>query len=156
MYFKNTIILLMIIISSISHAQVKSLKQIVTEAKSKIFQISIDELKTKIDSEEKFHLIDIRTEKEYLAGHIQNAVWISRGKLEFVIQTITTDPNAVIILHCRSGGRSSLAVNALLNIGYENVMNLDGGFKKWVEAGNNFYNMHGEIRILSFEKNEKG
>ncbi len=156
MYLKNTsVVLIMIFAWTMAQAQVKSAKQIVEEMKSKIVHISVDELKMKIDSKEKFMLIDVRTEQEYLAGHIEGAVWIPRGKLEFDIQRITNDPKVEIVVHCKSGGRSALAVSALNNIGYEKVLNLDGGFKKWVDEGNSAFNMHGEIKVIHFEKEEK-
>ncbi len=156
MYFKKILFFVIaIFIGTIAHAQVKSTKQILEEAKSKIMITSVDELKMKMDAEEKFILIDIRTEKEYLSGHIENAIWISRGKLEFTIQKISKDPMAEIIIYCRGGSRSALSVCALNNIGYENVLNLEGGFKKWVTSGNSAYNMHGEIKVINFERKEK-
>ncbi len=156
MYFKKThIVMIMIFAWTIAQAQVKSAKQIVEEAKSKTVQISVDELKAKINSAEKFILIDVRTEKEYLAGHIEGAVLIPRGELELDIQKLTIDPKVEIVIYCKVGGRSALAVSALNNMGYEKVLNLEGGFKKWVSEGNSAFNMHGEIKVVNFEKKEK-
>ena len=156
MYFKKTIIVLITILTwAIVQAQVKSAKQIVEEAEAQIEQISIDELKTKIDSDEKFILIDVRTEKEYLAGHIESAVWIPSGKVKFATQKISKDPKVEIIIYCRAGGQGALSTYVLNNIGFEKVSNLDGGFKKWVNAGNSVFNMHGEIKVINFEKKEK-
>ena len=156
MYFKSTIIVIIAILTwTIAQAQVKSAKQIVEEAESQIEQISIDELKTKIDSDQKFILIDVRSEKEYLAGHVKNAVWIPSGKVKFATQKITEDPNVDIVIYCRARGQSALSVYALDEIGYEKVFNLDGGFKEWVNAGNSVFNMHGEIKVISFEEKEE-
>jgi len=156
MYLKKiSIFLILIFTCTLAQAQVKPAKQIVTEAKSNIVQISIDELKKKIESKEKFILVDVRTEEEYLAGHIEGSVWIPRGELEFDIQKLTNDPGIEIVVYCRGGGRSALAVGALNNIGYKKVFNLDGGFKKWVSEGNSAFNMHGEIKVINFEKEEK-
>ena len=156
MYFKNTIILLITISTcTIAQAQVKTAKQIVEEAEAQIEQISIDELKTKINSDQKFILIDVRSEKEYLAGHVESAVWIPSGKVKFATQKITKDPKVEIIIYCRARGQSALSVYALNEIGYEKVFNLDGGFKEWVNAGNSVFNMHGEIKVINFEKKEK-
>ena len=133
MYLKKTsIFLIAILVCTIAKAQVKSIKQIATEAKSQVEQISVDKLKKKNDLEEKSLLIDVRTEKEFLAAHIEGAIWIPRGKLEFNIQKITKNPESEIILYCRTGTRSALSVMALNNIGYEKVINLDGGFKKFI------------------------
>lgn len=156
MNLKKTGVLLIIVFAcTLAQAQVKSGKQIVDEAKSKIAQISVDELKKKIDSKEQLMLIDVRSEKEYLAGHIEGAILIPRGELEFEIQKITTDPEAEIIIYCRAGGRSAMAVSALNNIGFKKVFNLDGGFKKWITEGNSAFNMLGEIKVIHFEKEEK-
>ena len=85
-----------------AQAQIKPPKQMVENAKSEIVQISIDELKSKMDSGTKFILVDVRTEKEYQSGHIKNSVWIPRGKVEFAIQEITIDPEHDIVIYCRS------------------------------------------------------
>jgi rhodanese-related sulfurtransferase len=156
MYLKKIgMVLILMFACTLAQAQVKPAKQIVTEAKSNIIQISVDELKKKIESKEKFILVDVRTDEEYLAGHIEGSVLIPRGELEFDIQKLTNDPEVEIVLYCRAGGRSALAVRALNNIGYEKVLNLDGGFKKWVTEGNSAFNMHGEIKVINFEKEEK-
>jgi rhodanese-related sulfurtransferase len=156
MYFKNSIIVLSAILTwTIAQAQVKPAKQIVEETQAQIELISIDELKTKNDSDQEFILIDFRTEKEYLSGHIESAVWIPSGKVKFATQKITKDPNVEIVMYCRARGQSALSVYALNEIGYERVFDLDGGFKEWVNAGNNVFNMHGEIKVIDFEKKEK-
>ena len=156
MYLKKTSILLIAIFACMTaFSQIKSINQISTEAKSQVEQISVDELKMKNDLEDKFLLIDVRTEKEFLAAHIEGAIWIPRGKLEFIIQSFTKNPESEIILYCRTGTRSALSVTALNNIGYERVKYLDDGFKKWVEDGNSVFNMHGEIKVVNFEKKER-
>ena len=137
-----------------TQAQIKPPKQIVGEAKSEIVQISTDELKSKMDSGTKFIIVDVRTEKEYQCGHVQNSVWIPRGKIEFVLQEITRDPEQEIVVYCRSGGRSALSAFALNNVGFKKIYNLDGGFRKWVNSGNSVYNIHGEIKVVNFEKDE--
>ena len=155
MYLKKTCFLLILIIASTTaQAQVKTLIQIASDAKSQVVQLPVEELKKKMDAEEKITLIDVRTEKEYLAAHIEGAIWIPRGKVEFGVQEITKDPKVEIIVYCRTGARSALSAIALKNIGYEKVLSLDGGFKKWVDDGNSAFNMHGEIKVVSFEKKE--
>ena len=156
MYLKKTSLFLIAFFTfSIAQAQVKSTEQIAMEAKSQVEQISVDELKKNKELEEKLLIIDVRIEKEFLAAHIEGAIWIPRGKLEFVIQTITKKPESEILIYCRTGTRGALSVMALKNIGFERVINLDGGFKKWVEAGNSVFNMHGEIKVVNFEKTER-
>ena len=156
MYFKHTNnVLITIFTRTNAQAQLKTVKQVVEKVIPKIEQISVDELKMKIDSDEKFILIDVRTEKEYLAGHVESAVWIPRGEMEFATPKILKDPKVEIIIYCRAGGQGALSAYVLNDIGYEKVSNLDGGFKKWVNAGNSVFNMHGEIKVINFEKKEK-
>lgn len=116
---------------------------LVAAAKEVIEEISVEDFKTMYDGEDYFVLIDVRTAAEYEAGYIPGAANISRGKLEFDIAKEEvwdemglyipekTDP---IVLNCRSGGRSALAAKALMELGYENVMSLQGGWIAWHEA----------------------
>jgi rhodanese-related sulfurtransferase len=151
---KACVPLIAILVCTAAQAQVKTFEQIASDSKSQVVQMPVEELEKKMDAEEKIILIDVRTEKEYLAAHIEGANWISRGKAEFGTQGISTDPKVEIIVYCRTGTRSSLSALALRSIGYENVVSLDGGFKQWVEEGNSAFNMHGEIKVVSFEKKE--
>jgi len=154
-WLRVNIIIIILLLGAFADAELKSKDLLVSEAKSKAAHISVDGLKQKIDAGEKFFLIDVRTEKEYMTAHIKGAVWISRGTLEFDIQDVTLDPKADIVLYCRSGARGSLAMLALKDLGYENVKDLDGGFKNWVASGNSVYNMHGEIKVVNYGKKEK-
>lgn len=153
--FKTQAIVIALFLASFANAELKSKDLLVSDAKAKATHISVDALKQKIAGGEKFVLIDVRTEREYMAGHIQGAVWISRGTLEFDIQELTTDPKADIVVYCRSGARGSLSMLALKDLGYENVKDLDGGFKNWVASGNNVYNMHGEVKVVEYGKKEQ-
>jgi rhodanese-related sulfurtransferase len=137
-----------------AYAQLKTKLEIVNQAKADAKHISCNLLSHKMQAGKNFLLIDTRTEREYLAGHIKGAVWISRGKLEFSILDLAKRADADIVLYCRSGARSSLAVLSLNNQGYTNVADLDGGFKKWIELGNSVCNMHGEFKVLNYLKAE--
>ena len=148
---------LVILIASISinaWADVKSKQEISSAAKAKAPHISAQQLAGYLSGNEDLVLLDIRTESEYEAGHIQGAQWFPRGKLEYYIQDLIKDPDSRIVLYCRTGGRSALATLTLKDMGYENVVDLDGGFKEWVAAGNTFYNLHGEHRVVSYQKKE--
>jgi rhodanese-related sulfurtransferase len=133
---------------------VKSKQEISSEAKAKAPHISSQQLSGYLSGEENFVLLDIRTEAEYLAGHIQGAQWFPRGKLEYYIQDLIKGPDSRIVLYCRTGGRSALATLTLQDMGYTNVVDLDGGFKEWVAEGNTFYNLHGENQVVSYQKKE--
>jgi len=99
-------------------------------------------------------LLDVHTESEFDTGHIQGARWLPRGKLEFVIQEVVSDPNSNIVLYCRTGAMSALATRTLVDMGYAHVVDLDGGFEAWVTGGNSVYNQHGELKVVSYQKQE--
>lgn len=151
---KSVLGVLIALVSTNAWSDVKSGQEIGREAKSKAPHISSQQLSGHLSGEEKFVLLDVRTESEYEAGHIQGARWLSRGKLEYSIQDLVTDPDSRIVLYCRTGGRSALAVLTLQDIGYTNVVDLEGGFREWVSKGNTFYNLHGENRVVNYQKKE--
>ena len=115
----------------------------VAAAKELITEISVDDFKKLYDSDEYFIIVDVRTTEEYDAGYISGAVSIPRGVLEFRIGKeevwdemglYIPEKADKIIVNCRTGGRSALAAKALMELGYEDVMSLAGGFKAWKEA----------------------
>ena len=152
--FGRFFIILIAFTSINAWSDIKSKQEISSEAKSKAPHISSQQLAGFQSAKEKFVLLDIRTEAEYQAGHIQGAQWFPRGKLEYYIQELITDPNSTIVLYCRTGGRSALATLTLKDMGYTNVVDLEGGFKEWVAGGNTFYNLHGEHKVVSYQKKE--
>jgi rhodanese-related sulfurtransferase len=148
------LIVLIVFVSTNGWSDVKSKQEIKSEAIAKAPHISTAQLSGYLSAEEDFVLLDVRTEEEYRAGHIQGAQWFPRGKLEYYIQERIEDPDSKIVLYCRTGGRSALAALTLKDMGYANVVDLDGGFKKWVAEGNSFYNLHGENRVVNYQKME--
>ncbi|MFA7245204.1 MAG: rhodanese-like domain-containing protein [Candidatus Magasanikbacteria bacterium] len=75
-----------------------------------------------------FRIIDVRTEYEYNAGHIEGSELISLDVFDRVFVEKLADKDETIVCVCRSGGRSSMAVDFLNNQGYSNVYNLIGGY----------------------------
>lgn len=87
-------------------------------------------------------LVDLRdAEERQQHGAIPGAVHVSRGLLEFKADpdhpyhVAALQPDARIILHCASGGRSALAAQTLRDMGYGDVAHLEGGFNAWRDAG---------------------
>jgi len=76
----------------------------------------------------KIRIIDVRTECEYNEGAIKNSELIPLDVLDRVFAEKLTDKDEIIVCVCRSGGRSSMAVDFLNNQGYSNVYNLIGGY----------------------------
>ena len=113
----------------------KTLKDMLAEARQVIPEQGPQELKRRIDANEPLVLVDVRDPDEYRDGAIEPATNISRGFLEFRIGTAAADPKTPIVLYCQSGLRSMLAAKALHDLGYENVTNLQGGYQKWAQSG---------------------
>ncbi len=84
--------------------------------------------------------LDVREPVEW-EHHIEGAVQVPRGLLEFVADPTSPkhkpelDPAERVIVYCRSGSRAALACATLMDMGFENVANLEGGFGAWQEAG---------------------
>lgn len=109
-------------------------KEMVEDCKKNIKGMAIAEAKSMYDSKD-WAFLDVRTEKEYKKGNIPNSVHIQRGVLEFKVEKKFPDKTAKIVVYCKSGSRSALAVCALTQMGYTNVVSMNGGWQGWVKAG---------------------
>jgi adenylyltransferase/sulfurtransferase len=113
----------------------KTLKEMLAEARQIIPEEGPGELQRRLASDQPVAVIDVRDPDEYRDGHIEAATNISRGFLEFRIASAVNDPKTPIVLYCQTGLRSMLAAKALHELGYENVINLQGGYQKWAQSG---------------------
>ena len=104
------------------------------DAKSRIKETPVTQLKTWLDSGQKLVLIDVREDSEWQAGHAAKAVHISRGTLEREIEKAAPDKAQRVVLYCHSGARSALAADTLQKMGYTNVFSLTGGFASYQAA----------------------
>ena len=109
--------------------------KIVDDAKSRIRECTVADVKRKLDRGEKFHLVDVREESEWAAGHLPHAEHLGKGVIERDVEEKIPDHNAEIVLYCGGGFRSALAADNLRKMGYTNVISMDGGFRGWKEAG---------------------
>lgn len=98
----------------------------------KYIDISVSEAKTRVDSEEYF-ILDVRTEEEYDAGHIADSVLIPHTELSTRLDEVPKDIS--ILVYCRSGQRSAIASQELVDNGYSEVYNMEGGIVEWQNAG---------------------
>ncbi len=95
--------------------------------------ISIEELKQKIDSGQKVNLIDCREPHEYMEANIGGKL-IPLGKIQTMqIEEIEDLKDEEVILQCRSGKRSMMACMVLDQLGFTNTYNLEGGILAWQE-----------------------
>jgi len=107
---------------------------IVEDSKTRIKEISIEEVKAKLDREEKFYFIDVREDHEWQQGHAEKAEHLGRGILERDVENKIPDLSAEVILYCGGGFRSALAADNMQKMGYKNVYSMAGGFRAWQEA----------------------
>jgi rhodanese-related sulfurtransferase len=109
--------------------------KLVHDAKSRVRELDIPEVKRLLDAREKLVLVDVREESEWGRGHLPGAVHLGKGVIERDIEQAFPEKDAVLVLYCGGGFRSALAADNLQKMGYTNVISMDGGWRGWVEAG---------------------
>ena len=98
-----------------------------------IEHISVDELKTILDSKTNCHIIDVREIPEYDSVRIPNSVLVSLSTFNENMNLI--DKNTSNYFLCGIGKRALKAAEYLKTLGYKNLYVIDGGIKAWIEAG---------------------
>ena len=109
--------------------------QIVEDAKKRVREVSIDDIKSRLDRGDIFVLVDVREESEYANDHLPGAIHLGKGIIERDIEERVPDPNTEIVLYCGGGFRSALAADNLQKMGYKNVASMDGGYRDWRGKG---------------------
>ncbi len=110
-------------------------QQLCDDAKTRVTEISTDEVEKKLRANGETIFIDVREQDEYRGGHLPGALGIGRGILEYHIADEVPDTSREIVLYCRGGNRSALAADSLQRMGYTNVLSMTGGYRKWNEEG---------------------
>jgi rhodanese-related sulfurtransferase len=108
---------------------------IVNDAKQRVKQTNVADVKRRMDAGEKFVLVDVREESEWAAGHLPGAIHLGKGIIERDIEGRVPDTDTKMILYCGGGFRSALSADNLQKMGYTNVESMDGGWKGWIGAG---------------------
>lgn len=116
-------------------------QELVSKAKSQIKLYSAEDA-VKAAGRDDVLFVDVRDEPELRSsGKVKNAVHVSRGMLEFNIDSSTPYHNPIfksgkeVIFYCKSGGRSALAAQRAKEMGVEKVASIEGGFPAWEKAG---------------------
>lgn len=109
--------------------------RIVEDAKGRVRECTVHDVKSRLDRGEVFHLIDVREESEFARGHLPGAVHLGKGIIERDIEEEVADTQAPLVLYCGGGYRSALAADALQKMGYTDVISMDGGWRHWTESG---------------------
>jgi rhodanese-related sulfurtransferase len=108
---------------------------LVNDAKKRVKETNVADLKRRMDAGEKFVLVDVREESEWAQGHLPGAIHLGKGIIERDVEQRVPDTGAKMILYCGGGFRSALAADNLQKMGYTNVESMDGGWKGWIGAG---------------------
>jgi len=109
--------------------------KMVEQAKTKIKECTVDDVRRRQANGESFFLVDVREDEEWKAGRAQGAIHVGKGVIERDIEAAIPNKAAPIVLYCGGGFRSALAADALQQMGYTNVISMDGGIKTWREKG---------------------
>lgn len=109
--------------------------KLVADAKTRIRETNVQEVKQKLDAEDPITIIDVREDNEWAKGHLPGAIHLGRGIIERDIEHAVPGKATAIVLYCGGGFRSALAADNLQKMGYTNVASMDGGWRGWTEAG---------------------
>jgi rhodanese-related sulfurtransferase len=107
--------------------------QIVNDARARVKEVTVDDVKVMLDRGERFLLVDVREESEFARDHLPGAIHLGKGVIERDIEQRVPDTDAKLVLYCGGGFRSALAAVNLQKMGYTNVLSMDGGIRVWRE-----------------------
>ena len=93
-------------------------------------QVTAQEAKELMDSEQDYVILDVRTEGEYAEGHVPGATLLPLNDVASKAESVLTDKDQLILVYCRSGNRSKQAAKTLASLGYTNVVDF-GGISSW-------------------------
>jgi rhodanese-related sulfurtransferase len=108
--------------------------KLVADAKTRIREASVQEVKQQLDAQQTFTLIDVREESEWANGHLPGAIHLSKGIIERDIENAIPGKATPIVLYCGGGFRSALVADNLQKMGYTRVFSMDGGWHAWTDA----------------------
>ena len=109
--------------------------KIVDDARRRVREVTVDDVKAMLDRGERFTLVDVREESEFAKDHLPGAVHLGKGVIERDIEQKVPDTAAPLVLYCGGGYRSALAADNLQKMGYTSVRSMDGGIRGWREKG---------------------
>jgi molybdopterin/thiamine biosynthesis adenylyltransferase/rhodanese-related sulfurtransferase len=104
---------------------------LIATARRETKEVSLEELKRRLEAKEPYTFLDVREKEEYRAGFIPGAISIPRGFLEIQVEGRLPDKSAKIVAYCAGGTRSALAAKTLAELGYTNVETANPGFVRW-------------------------
>lgn len=118
-----------------AHQHAPGFLKLVNDAKSRVHECTVDDVKARLDRGEKFILVDVREESEWARDHLPGAIHLGKGVIERDAEQQEPDHAAELVLYCGGGFRSALAADNLQKMGYTNVLSMDGGIRDWRQKG---------------------
>jgi rhodanese-related sulfurtransferase len=109
--------------------------RLVDDAKTRVREVTVDDVRAKQARREKFFFVDVREDLEWSEGRAAGSIHLGKGIIERDIEKVIPEKNAEIILYCGGGFRSALAADNLQKMGYRNVSSMAGGIRAWRETG---------------------
>ena len=109
--------------------------KLVDAARARVKECTVEQAKARLDQGEVVHFLDVREDYEFEKDHAKGAYHLGKGIIERDIETRIPNKEEAILLYCGGGYRSVLATDALQQMGYTNVVSMDGGIKGWRDAG---------------------
>ncbi len=108
---------------------------LVNEVRQRVDEVDVHQVKRWMEQSRPFVLLDVREESEWNKGHLPSAQYMGRGILERDIETSFPELDTPLVLYCGGGFRSVLAADNLQQMGYCDVISMDGGYRGWKDAG---------------------
>jgi rhodanese-related sulfurtransferase len=109
--------------------------KLVDAARARVKECTAAQAKARLDRGEVLHFLDVREDHEFTKDHAKGARHLGKGIIERDVETRIPNKEAAILLYCGGGYRSVLAADALQQMGYTNVVSMDGGINAWRDAG---------------------
>jgi len=111
----------------------KTFQDFVSEAKTRIREISQADLRQWAEEKKNMVILDVREANDHVHSRIENSINIPRGVLELEVTDTIPDTSKTVVVYCGGGSRSALAADVLQQMGYKDVYSLQGGYKQWKE-----------------------
>lgn len=112
-----------------------SFLKLVEAARARVKACTVAQARSRLDRGDVLHFLDVREDHEFAKDHAKGARHLGKGIIERDVETLIPNKDETMLLYCGGGYRSILAADALRQMGYTNVVSMDGGITGWRDAG---------------------
>lgn len=113
----------------------KTYKELMDEARAAVPEVTVDDVKARLENGQRPVLLDVREREEYREGHLEGALALPRGFMEMRVEEAVPDKATPVVAYCAGGVRSLIAARTLKEMGYTDVSSMAGGYTAWKNAG---------------------